>query len=62
MVVGGKGAFGGCSGVPVVPERCCEGEEAGGDAGVDAGEGACAVVFQGELSFEGVEDPFDSLA
>src|SRR6218665_733329 len=33
----------------------------GGDAGVDAGGGSAAVVFGGELAFEGVEDGLDPL-
>jgi hypothetical protein len=37
------------------------GEQAGGDADVDAGEGFSAVVFEGELAFEGV-DCLDPLA
>ena len=35
----------------VVPDRCGEGEQPGGDAGLDAGEGLAAVVFEGELPF-----------
>ena len=39
-----------------------EGELAAGDAGVYAGDGASAVVFEGELAFKGVEDGLDPLA
>ena len=35
MVVGDQGAFDGCVGFPVVPDRGGEGEESCGDAGVD---------------------------
>ena len=48
--------------MPVVPDGGGQGEEAGGDTGVDACEGARAVVFEGELAFEGVDDRFDPLA
>lgn len=61
MVVGDEGAL--CWGVdePVVPDRGGEGEESGGDAGVDPGNGPTAVVFEGELAFQRVEDGFDPL-
>src|SRR5690625_7887944 len=59
VVVGDEGSFGGGSGLPVVPDRCGQGQEAGGDAGVESGQGAPAVGCEGELSFEGVEDRFD---
>jgi hypothetical protein len=62
VVVGDEGAFDWCAGVPVVPDGGGEGQEPGGDAGVDPGEGAAAVVFEGELPFEGVDDGFDPLA
>ena len=45
-----------------MPDGGGEGEEPGGDAGVDAGQGPPAVVFEGELAFEGVEDGLDPLA
>lgn len=61
MVVGGQGAFDGGVGFPVVPDRGGHGQEAGGDAGVDTAQGASAMVFEGELSFEGVEDRLDPL-
>ena len=44
-----------------MPDRGGEGEEAGGDAGVDAGQSAAAVLLEGELAFEGVEDCLDPL-
>ena len=62
MVVGDEGSFVGFSGEPVVPDSGGEGEEASGDAGVDAGDGASAVVFEGELAFHGVEYGLDPLA
>jgi len=45
-----------------VPDGGGECEQAGGDAGVDAGQGAAAVVFEGELALEGVDDGLDPLA
>jgi len=47
--------------VPVVPDRCCQGEQALSDAGADSLAGASAVAFQAELAFEGVEDRLDPL-
>ena len=44
-----------------MPDAGGEGQESGGDAGVDAGQGPPAVVFEGELAFEGVEDGLDPL-
>ena len=44
-----------------MPDSGGEGEEAGGDSGVGAFEGAPAVLFEGELAFEGVEDGLDPL-
>jgi hypothetical protein len=45
-----------------MPDGGSEGEQACGDTGVDPGEGAPAVGFEGELAFERVEDRFDPLA
>ena len=45
-----------------MPDRGGEGEDALGDAGADAGDGAAAVAFEVELAFEGVVDRFDDLA
>jgi hypothetical protein len=45
-----------------VPDRCGQGEDALGDAGADAGDGAATVCFEVELAFEGVVDRFDDLA
>ena len=61
VVVGGESAAG-LSDLPVVEEDGGEGEEAAGDAADEAGEGAAAVAFEGELVFEGVEGRFDPLA
>ena len=44
-----------------MPDGGGQGQQPGGDAGVDAGEGAAAVVFEGELAFEGVDDRLDPL-
>src|SRR2546423_7092006 len=49
------------AGLPVVPDAGGEGEDALADACPDAGEGAAAVVFEGELAFGGVDDRFDPL-
>ena len=46
----------------VVPERGGEGEQSQGDAGGQAGVGAPAVAFEGELALAGPEDRFDPLA
>jgi hypothetical protein len=56
MVVGDQGAFDGCAGASVVPDGGGEGQQPGGDTGIDAGQGAAAVGFEGELAFEGVDD------
>ena len=47
--------------MPVVPDAGGECEESGLDSGIDSGEGPSAVLFKGELAFEGVEDGFDPL-
>ncbi|MEK7189376.1 MAG: hypothetical protein AAB666_00135, partial [Patescibacteria group bacterium] len=39
-----------------------EREEPGCDAGSEVGDRACAVAFEGEQVFAGLEDRFDSLA
>jgi len=61
VVVGEGGSFGGGVGESVVLDGGGEGEESGGDAGVDAGGGSAAVVFGGGLVFESVEDGLDPL-
>ena len=48
--------------VVVVPDGGGEREDASGDAGGDSGDGAATVVFEVELSFEGVVDRLDDLA
>ena len=50
------------AGGAVVPDRCGHGEEAMGDAGGDAVDGAAAVEFVVELAFQGLVDRFDELA
>jgi hypothetical protein len=62
VVVRGEGSFDGRADSPVVPNGGGEGEQAGGDAGVDARQGASAVGFEGELAFESVDDRLDPLA
>ena len=41
-----------------MPDSGGEGQESGSDACFDALKGACAVLFEGELAFESVEDGF----
>src|ERR1700712_4399264 len=48
--------------VPVVPEAGGEGEQALADAGHQAGHRDRAVLFEGELALERVEDALDPLA
>jgi hypothetical protein len=62
VVVRDQGSLDWCADAPVVPDRCGEGEQAGGDAGVDPSQGAPAVVFEVELPLEGVDDGLDPLA
>lgn len=56
VVVGDQGALAGRAGEPVVPDSGREGQEPCSDACFDAFECAPAVVFEGELAFEGIED------
>ena len=58
----GTRSFVGLADEPLVPYSEGEGEEASGDAGVDANDGACAVVFEGGLACHRVEDGLDPLA
>ena len=60
-VLGDERAFGSGSGTPVVPDRGGEGEEADADPGVNAGDGAAAVLLGGELALQGVEHGLDPL-
>src|SRR5215472_10996489 len=46
---------------PVVPDAGCEREQALSDPHEDAEVGAAAVLFEPELSLEGVVDGFDAL-
>jgi hypothetical protein len=62
VVVGDQGSLDWCAGPPVVPDRGDQGEQAGGDAGVDASQRAPAMVFEGELAFQCVDDGLDPLA
>ena len=62
MVVGGEGSFVAGVDLPVVPDGGGEGEQALADACPDAFGDVCAVVFEGELAFEGVVDRLDPLA
>ena len=62
VAVGDQAPLGRCAGGPVVPDGGGHGEQALGDAGVEAFGGAAAVAFEVELAFEGVVDRFDPLA
>ncbi len=61
MVVGDEAALVGSVGVPVVPDRCGQGEQSLGDSGEHPVGGASAVAFQAQLAFEGVVDGLDPL-
>jgi hypothetical protein len=60
-VVGNEGSHDGLAGVPVVPDRGGQGQDALQDSDGDAGDGVAAVAFQIELVFEGLVDRFDGL-
>src|SRR5262245_51894399 len=62
VVVGDKRALARGADEPVVPHPGREGEEALGDSDGDAGMGTAAVLFEAELTLEGVVDGLDSLA
>lgn len=55
MVVGDEGAFVGFFDEPVVPDSGGEGQYPGDDAGIDAGDVACAVASESQLTFHRVE-------
>src|SRR6266487_4387028 len=61
VVVGGQGSHDRLSGVPVVPDRGGQGEDTLQDPDGNAGHGASAVLFEVELTFEGLIDRFDAL-
>src|SRR6202008_1495621 len=61
VVVRGKGSHDRLSGVPVVPDRGGQGQDALQDPDGNAGDGASAVLFEVELAFEGLIDRFDAL-
>jgi hypothetical protein len=46
----------------VEPDAGGEGQESGGDAGSEVGQGARAVAFEGQEVFAGSEDALDALA
>src|SRR3954447_16695447 len=60
VVVGGQGSHDRLAGVPVVPDRGGQGEDALQDPHGDAGDGPAAVLFEVELAFEGLVDRFDA--
>lgn len=61
MVVGDQGAADACTDGVVVPGRGGHGQDSLADAGTDARDGACAVLFEVELALEGVVDGLDDL-
>src|SRR3982751_6556551 len=61
VVVGDQGSHDRLAGVPVVPDRGGQGEDALQDPDGDAGDGAAAVLFEVELALEGLVDRFDAL-
>src|SRR5215207_1147622 len=62
VVVGDQGSQDRLAGVPVVPDRGGQGEDALQDPYGDAGDRPAAVLFEVELAFEGLVDRFDALA
>jgi hypothetical protein len=62
VVVGDQGSADVVAELVVLPDGCGEGQDALGDTGTDAGDGAAAVAFEVELALEGVVDRFDDLA
>jgi len=62
VVVGDQGALADGVDLPVVPDGGGQGQQPGSDAGVDPLQGASAVVFEGELALEGVDDGLDPVA
>src|SRR5258706_10411382 len=61
VIVGDQGSHDRLAGVPVVPDRGGQGEDALQDPDGDAGDRAAAVLFEVELAFEGLVDRFDAL-
>src|SRR5215207_5014373 len=61
VVVGDQRSHDRLAGVPVVPDRCGQGEDALQDPDGDAGDGTATVLFEIELAFEGLVDRFDAL-
>ena len=62
VVVGQQRSSDGLACVVVVPDGGGHGEDALEDADQDTGGGAACVLFEVELSFEGVEDRLDALS
>src|ERR1044071_6604008 len=61
VVVGDQGSSGWLAGAVVVPDRCGQCQDALQDADPDAGWGVSAVLYEVELTFEGVVDRLDDL-
>src|SRR5438046_2450175 len=61
VVVGDQGSHDWLAGVPVVPDRGSQGEDALQDPDGDARDGAATVLFKVQLALEGLIDRFDGL-
>src|SRR5499427_412197 len=62
MVVGNQGTLLGGTDLPVPPDPGAERQQPLGDSRHNPGRGTAAVLFERELSFEGVDDALDPLA
>jgi hypothetical protein len=62
VIVNDQGSHDRLAGVPVVPDRGGQGQDALQDPDDDAGDGAATVLFEVELAFEGVVDRLDVLS
>src|SRR5256885_9975399 len=61
VIVGDQRSHDRLAGVPVVPDRSGQGEDALQDPDGNAGDRPAAVLFKVELAFEGLVDRFDAL-
>src|SRR5262249_28998507 len=62
MVVGNQGTLLGSVDLPVPPDAGPQSQQPLGDPRHNPGRGTAAVLFERELSFEGVDDALDPLA
>jgi hypothetical protein len=61
VVVGDQGALVGGTDLPVPPDAGGQGQQSLGDSDPDSGQGPAAVLFQAELTLEGLEGALDPL-